>query len=82
MIGRGSQWHRWEPHVHAPGTVLNDQFGSGDPWDVYLTELETKTPRIRALAVTDYYLPDTYQKVLEYKADGRLAEIDIILPNK
>ena len=22
----GARWHRWEPHVHAPGTILNDQF--------------------------------------------------------
>ena len=28
---RGSRWHRWDPHLHAPGTLLNDQFG-GD-WD-------------------------------------------------
>jgi hypothetical protein len=20
MISRGSEWHRWEPHIHAPGT--------------------------------------------------------------
>ena len=56
MISPGSQWHRWEPHIHAPGTVLNDRFGGGDPWDVYLTKIEIKTPLIRALAVTDYYL--------------------------
>ena len=31
----GSRWLRWEPHIHAPGTVLNDQFngivGFGNP---------------------------------------------------
>ena len=58
MITRGSDWRRWEPHIHAPGTVLNDQFGGGDPWETYLTALETATPSIEALAVTDYYVTD------------------------
>ena len=37
MINRGSQWNRWEPHIHAPGTILNNQFGVIDQWDKYLT---------------------------------------------
>ena len=81
MISPGSQWHRWEPHIHAPGTVLNDRFGGGDPWDVYLTKIETKTPLIRALAVTDYYLTDLYEQVLQHKEDGRLPHVDLIFPN-
>jgi hypothetical protein len=48
-------WHRWEPHIHAPGTVLNDQFKGADPWGDYLTALESRTPVIRALGITDYY---------------------------
>ena len=33
MIGKGSEWHRWEPHIHAPGTVLNNQFeGRPSSW--------------------------------------------------
>ena len=26
MFCRGSEWRRWEPHIHAPGTVMNNQF--------------------------------------------------------
>ena len=81
MISPGSQWHRWEPHIHAPGTVLNDRFGGGDPWDVYLTKIEIKTPLIRALAMTDYYLTDLYEQVLQHKEDGRLPHVDLIFPN-
>jgi hypothetical protein len=22
----GSVWHRWDPHIHAPGTIVNDQY--------------------------------------------------------
>jgi hypothetical protein len=24
-MNRGLEWRRWEPHVHAPGTVMNNQ---------------------------------------------------------
>ncbi|MBZ7921537.1 AAA family ATPase [Ensifer adhaerens] len=81
MIGRGSEWRRWEPHIHAPGTVLNNQFGGGSPWENYLTSLETVTPKIEAIAVTDYYLTDTYEEVLKQKAAGRLPDVQLIFPN-
>jgi hypothetical protein len=81
MISRGSEWHRWDPHIHAPGTLLNDQFGLNDPWDAYLTGIENRTPRIEAIAVTDYYLTDTYEEFLRRKATGRLVGVTMIFPN-
>lgn len=81
MIGRGSEWRRWEPHIHAPGTVLNNQFAGDDPWDSYLTTLETLTPQIEAIAVTDYYVTDSYEEVLRHKSAGRLPDVKLIFPN-
>ena len=81
MISRGSQWHRWEPHIHAPGTILNDQFRGDDPWGQYLTALEGLTPKIEAIAVTDYYVVDTYEEMLRYKEAGRLPDIQLLFPN-
>lgn len=81
MINRGSQWRRWEPHIHAPSTILNNQFGGGDPWREYLTTLEELTPRIEAIAVTDYYVTDAYEEVLKRKAAGRLPGVQLIFPN-
>jgi len=81
MISRGSQWHRWEPHIHAPGTILNNQFGGGDSWEKYLTELEKCTPKIEAIAITDYYITETYEEVLRYKIAGRVPEVQLIFPN-
>jgi len=77
---RGSEWRRWEPHVHAPGTVLNDQFGS-DAWDDYLKRLEEANPKIQALGVTDYYLLDSYEAVLFHRSQGRLPGIGLVFPN-
>ena len=81
MITRGSEWRRWEPHIHAPGTVLNNQFGGGDPWTTYLATLEARLPRIEAIAATDYYVTDTYEQILAHKANGRLPDVKLIFPN-
>jgi hypothetical protein len=77
----GAHWLRWEPHVHAPGTVLNDQFKGKGAWDKYLTALENVTPPLRAIGITDYYSTETYERVLEAKRGGRLPNIDLIFPN-
>lgn len=81
MISRGSEWHRWEPHIHAPGTILNNQFGAANPWGPYLTALEGLTPKIEAIAVTDYYVTDTYEEFLKHKAAGRLPGVMLLFPN-
>ena len=81
MISRGSEWRRWEPHIHAPGTVMNNQFKGPTAWDDYLTALEAATPTIEAIAVTDYYVTETYERVLEYKKAGRLPSARLIFPN-
>jgi energy-coupling factor transporter ATP-binding protein EcfA2 len=44
--------------------------------------LEQATPAIRAIAVTDYYCTDTYQRIVtEIAQNGRLPEVGLVLPN-
>lgn len=81
MINKGSEWRRWEPHIHAPGTVFNDQFKGQNAWDDYLNALENAVPKISAIAVTDYYVTQSYEQFLEHKASGRLGGVDLIFPN-
>lgn len=81
MMNYGTTWHRWEPHIHTPETLLNDQFNSEDPWEDYLTIIEKSEPQIRAIGITDYYLTDNYEKILLAKSEGRLPNIDLIFPN-
>ncbi len=80
-INRGSQWRRWEPHIHCPGTVLNDQFDGEDPWQDFIATLEGLVPAIEAIAITDYYVTDSYEEVLRLKADGRFPKLQLIFPN-
>ncbi len=78
-LNSGSRWQRWEPHVHAPGTIFNDQFG-GD-WSSYLTALENADPPIKAVGITDYYGLDCYRSVCNEHQNGRLANCELIFPN-
>ena len=80
-LSRGSIWHRWDPHIHTPGTVLNDQFKGTAPWEAFLEAIENSAPPIRAIGITDYYLTDNYKTVLEAKQNGRLPDVELIFPN-
>ena len=80
MFCRGSEWRRWEPHIHAPGTVMNNQFSGPTAWNDYLAALEQATPVIEAIAVTDYYVTDTYEEVLRHRAAGRLPHAKLVFP--
>ncbi|WP_413991182.1 TrlF family AAA-like ATPase [Labrys okinawensis] len=81
MLSRGSEWRRWEPHIHAPGTAMNNQFSGPNAWGDYLTALERAAPVIEAIAVTDYYVTETYEEVLRQKAAGRLPDAKLVFPN-
>ena len=80
MLERGSQWFRWEPHIHAPGTIFNDQFGA-DSWEEYIASLEAVTPSLKAIGITDYYGIDTYLRVKAEKQQNRLPECNLLFPN-
>ncbi|RTL35956.1 MAG: ATP-binding protein [Burkholderiales bacterium] len=78
---RGSLWHRWDPHIHAPGTAMNDQYKGADPWADFASRVAGQTPPIRALGITDYYLIDTYERAVAESAAGRMPGVEYIFPN-
>jgi hypothetical protein len=80
-LQRGSLWHRWDPHIHAPGTILSDHYPIEDGWEQFLSRVEESDPPVRALGITDYYSTGTYEQVVEHKRNGRLADVDLVFPN-
>lgn len=78
---RGSEWHRWDPHIHVPGTALNDQYGGKDPWESFLTAVEVCDPPVRAMGITDYFGIEGYERALSSKAQGRLSNVGLLFPN-
>lgn len=77
----GSNWRRWDPHIHSPGTTFEDRFGGDDSWEDYVARLESSSPAIEALGVTDYFRLDGYKRVLERKKSGQLEDVKFIFPN-
>jgi hypothetical protein len=78
QLSRGSEWHRWEPHIHAPGTVLADQYPKKDAWDPYLNAVELVSPALRAIGVTDYCIPRSYERVKAFRDKGRLKDCELL----
>ncbi|HMB83556.1 MAG TPA: hypothetical protein VKI40_05825 [Terriglobales bacterium] len=63
---------------------MNNQFPklqNGEPdWEAYIVGLEALKD-VPAIAVTDYLSIEGYKKVIEFKKERRLKNIDLILPN-
>ena len=79
----GAKWRRWDLHIHSPDSVLANEFEGSDrneKWNKYLDYLETITD-ISVLGITDYYSISGYKRLREEKNNGRLKNIDLILPN-
>ena len=76
---RGSEWRKWDLHVHTPLSLVHDFKGvTDDVWEEYITELESLPPEFAVLGINDYLFIDGYEKVLTYKAAGRLQNIETI----
>ncbi len=60
---KGSEWRKWDLHVHTPKSVLNNGFGGN--WDEYVKQLFKKAIKknINAIAITDYCSIDGYKKI-------------------
>jgi len=79
---RGSEWRKWDLHVHTPASIIQE-YKKGDETDVwarYFKELESLPCDIKVLGINDYWFLDGYTKVKEYKDNGGLSNIDLILP--
>lgn len=79
---RGSEWHKWDLHIHTPFTGKNDQFtGSSkdEKWDNYLTKIEQNND-VKVLGITDYFSIDNYLYMLELQKNGRIPNVYLI-PN-
>ena len=86
---KGSEWRRWDLHVHTPFTQKNDHYEgkcADEKWDKFYKSIEDyigdgKDPQraICAIGITDYLSIDNYQKVVN---DNRLPDcVKLLIPN-
>ncbi len=60
---RGSEWRKWDLHVHTPYSVLNNGFGQG--FDTYAKSLLLKALEfdIHVVGITDYFQVRGYREM-------------------
>ncbi len=73
---RGSEWRKWDLHVHTPESGMANEFSN---WDSYVKALFSKAIKnnIAAIGITDYFTIDGYKKIKEeyLQNDERLFQI-------
>ncbi len=77
---QGSVWRRWDPHVHLPGTLLSDHYGSttvGEALDI----LANCAPGIEVVGVTDYATTRSFRQAQAAHAAGHGTSIKLLFPN-
>ena len=78
-MNRGSEWRKWDLHIHTPGTAKNDHYGNSDEvWERYIDALEKSD--VTVFGITDYFSISNYIKVKEYQKQNRLKG-KFLLPN-
>jgi len=88
MFEKGSEWRRWDLHLHTPNTKKEDHYEGGtieQKWDNFYAKVseyvnsQDERKRIAAVGITDYLAIDNYLKIIN---DKRLPEqITGIFPN-
>ncbi|MDZ4283916.1 MAG: ABC transporter [Hydrogenophaga sp.] len=77
----GSTWKKWDLHVHTPSSVVHNYPGNEDEaWEAFLADLEALPPEFKAIGINDYIFIDGYARARKAKADGRLKNIELLLP--
>lgn len=87
LYSRGSEWHRWDLHLHTPGTKKHDSYQGSTPqekWEKFYERINAyinehkQSSDIVAIGITDYCSIDNYKKVV---ADKQLPNQLFLLPN-
>jgi ABC-type lipoprotein export system ATPase subunit len=75
----GSQWRRWDLHIHTPDSVLENKFKCS--WEEYIEYIENSGDTVAVIGATDYASISGYKKLREAKSSGRLANVAEFFPN-
>lgn len=79
---RGSEWRKWDLHLHAPGTKLSDQYRSSSDeteLDEFCSILHDSD--VAVIGVTDYFSFDAYFAVQERYSTLYSDDKKLLLPN-
>jgi len=64
---RGSEWRKWNFHVHTKGTNKNDQFKSRTMEDFFYVFFKMAfSNKVAGIGITDYFSIDRYRDAIKY----------------
>jgi len=76
---KGSEWRKWDLHIHSPASPLNNQFAGKtdkEKWSSYIVALKA-IKDVSVIGITDYFSVEGYKQV----RDTKLTNFDLIVPN-
>ena len=87
-FSRGSEWRRWDLHIHTPETVKNDQYKGttiNEKWENFYNDINryidpnNSVKNIAVIGITDYLSIGNYKKVI---ASNKIpSSVNLIIPN-
>src|SRR5690606_3333083 len=79
---RGSEWRKWDLHLHAPGTKQSDQFKAPpgcELWEEYCRRLHNSD--VQAFGITDYFSADCFFSTSEQYRRRHPESTKVLFPN-
>lgn len=76
---RGSEWRKWDLHVHTPKSIYN-RFGADtdETWGKYILDLESLSDDFAVIGVNDYMFLDGYEILRKEQVNnGRLKGLKL-----
>lgn len=79
---RGSEWRKWDLHVHPPGTSLSNGYKAESPsagWERFCNIIESSD--VEAIGIADYFTLDTFFEYRENQTRLFPKSRKVIFPN-
>lgn len=91
LNNNGSEWKKWDIHVHTPYSILNNNYGfdlytdvdNENKFDEFVQKLFLKALKnnVHAIGITDDFVIDGYKSIKE-RYLGCPEKMEILFPNE
>jgi hypothetical protein len=81
---KGSNWRKWDLHVHTPESIIHEYKLSGGNeeklWEKFFDNLRNLNSSFSVVGINDYIFLDGYRRVVKEHKKGNLPNLNLILP--
>jgi ABC-type Mn2+/Zn2+ transport system ATPase subunit len=77
---KGSEWRKWDLHVHTPKSIIQGYGGDNTAaWDAFIQKIASLPAEVKVIVITDYLFCDGYEYILTRRSE--ISNIELIIPN-